>query len=739
MRIRKRDGSIQPFNADKIKRAMLMAFNAVQPQDIPDVNGMCADVCSSLEVFAPSNTVTIEQVQDQIERTLIAFNAASVAKAFILYREEHARLRAVRLQPDPSALQDYIHPAKYGRFLPELCRRETYEESCGRVITMFEKKFPDQKLILNSCLNAMLDKRILPSMRCMQFAGLPVEQHNARMYNCSFTHIDRVSAFSEAFYLLLCGCGVGYSVQYKHVQELPEISKPNERIVHHYRIPDSIEGWADSLYNLLSSYTAGGYVEFDYSDIRPEGAALRSGGRAPGHLPLKRMHERTRLVLDKAIDRQLRPIEAHDILCHVAEAVLSGGIRRSSLIALFSHDDGEMLRSKHPENFEHLGKNSQRAMANNSAAFLRKDTTEYQFRRVMDLNYNNPNGEPGFFFTDNLDYGTNPCGEIGLNPKILGDGDGNGRTGFAFCNLTEVNVAACKNSDEFFCAAELASYLGTFQATYTDFSYLSPASREIAEREALIGVGLTGLADNLAILSDGDVLEKAARIVKEANAFLANEIGINHAARCTTVKPSGTASLELGCVGSGIHRHHARRYFRRITANPNESVAQLLRRTNPHMVVEKPNGDWSITFPVQAPDGAVTVKEESEQDFLDSVFLVYERWIRTGTQDETYSPGLTHNVSCTVTFDPDNWPDIVSRVWHNRNRIAAMAFIPKMSDKGIPFMPREEVSTSVDEALWHSLIENYKPVNYKEPHESSDGTNREIEPACAAGACEIQP
>ena len=537
MRIKKRDETIQQFKSEKIKRALLMAFNAVRSDKIADVDVICDHVVETLRVNSGNDIVQIEEVQDQVEKSLIAFNAAKVAKAFILYREEHARRRAIRLVPDVNALQDYIHPAKYGKYIPQLKRRETYGESCLRVVAMLHNKFPDQTEIIDSCHREMLAKRILPSMRCMQFAGDPVRQHNARMYNCSFTHMDRVEAFSEAFYLLLCGCGVGYSVQFRHVRELPVIKKINKRHVVHYNVPDSIEGWSASVDLLLYSYTQGDYIEFNYSAIRDEGKPLKSGGKAPGHIPLKTMHNQVRAVLDKAANRHLRPIEVHDIMCYIAEAVLSGGIRRSSLIALFSNDDGEMMMAKMPENFEHNGLNAQRAMANNSAVFLRERTTEQQFRRVMDINRTNPNGEPGFFFTNSLEYGCNPCGEIGLNPKL------NGETGFAFCNLTEVNVAACKAHTDFIHAAICAAYLGTFQATYTDFKVLTDVSKHIAEREALIGVGLTGLADNPTILEDEKLLHNAAREVVNANEQLAMELGINAAARCTTIKPSGTASL----------------------------------------------------------------------------------------------------------------------------------------------------------------------------------------------------
>jgi ribonucleoside-diphosphate reductase alpha chain len=531
-------------------------------------------------------------------------------------------------------------------------------------------------------------------------------------------------------------------------------------------VPDTIEGWADSVDMLIRSYTQQdyAYVEFNYSAIRDEGRELvTSGGKAPGHLPLKKLHDVMRARLDVSVGRHLRPIEVHDIMCNIAEAVLAGGIRRSSLISLFSHDDGEMMYAKTPANFAFGGLNSQREMSNNSAVLIRGSTSKYQFRRIFDI-ANKNYGEPGFFWTSNLNYGCNPCGEIGLNP-ILSEvyhtrniqewvADGHTeiswrpeyatsawsrpeRTGFSFCNLCEINAAACKDEYEFLDAAKVAAFIGTLQASYTSFPYLGEVTEKIARREALLGVGITGMTDNPNIALNSDVQKSAAIAVNLENKRVAQLIGINQAARTTTVKPSGTASLELGCVGSGIHPHHAKRYFRRITANKLEPVFKYFQQINSHMCELKPNRDWCITFPIQAPDGAITVKQQSAEDFLKTVFNTYDSWILPGTALPNSSHGLTHNVSCTVVVSPNEWDEVFELVWENRDRVAAMTFMPRTGDKGFLFAPREEVVTDLDEQRWEYLIKHYRKVSYADMVEGEDGTSHTAEPACGGGGCQI--
>ena len=694
----KRSGVKVEFDKSKI----IAAVNAA--------GGNGLDIADKVVLLIDNDSIKVEDIQDLVEIVLMQ-DDPETAKRYILYRHERTFARTRRLHPDPNAIPDYIHPAKYGKYLPDKKRRETWLETSNRCMLMHTQRFPELATEIVSAWRFVDEKRVLPSSRSLQFGGSDILRHNARMYNCCFTHIDRPRAFQESFYLLLCGCGVGISVQRTDVQQLPIVKGGNLTL--HYSVYDSIEGWADAFGLLLDSYFTGFYVEFSYEKIRPEGASLISGGKAPGHRPLKILLEKVRLLLDIAIGRHLKSVECHDIICHAAEAVLAGGIRRSSLISLFSVDDDEMMYAKSASEFDYIGKNTQRAMANNSAIISRGDRKA--FDRVVASQYN---GEPGFIFLDNTNYGTNPCGEILLNP-LPG--------GFGFCNLTEINGRLVTSKEDFFDAVRAATIIGTLQATYTDFPYLGKASEETARQEALLGVSITGIMENPDILLDPETLRAGAQIALVVNLEWSQILCINLARRITTIKPSGTASLNLG-TSPGIHPHHARRYFRRIIANRNEAVAQWFVKHNPHMVEVKPNGDLCLTFPVEVSDKALTVKDLDTEKFLDAVFTVYDNWIVPGSRRGT------HNVSCTVVYDPPFWESLMDIVWDNRRRIQAMSFLPRMADKGIPYIPREEI---LDEDLWQNMLRKYKKVDYSQLMEHKDDTSVLYSAACSSGECEI--
>ncbi len=750
MNVIKRDGTIVPFDRMKIENAMQKAFVSLGHHGhITYIHTLMRSVLQ--HPILNGESVSIEQIQDVVEDVLMITGHRDVAKAYILYRDNRTKQRNKRLKPDITALSDYIHYSKYARFLPDKQRRETYLETSSRCRDMHLNKFCLPSIdgqditeeqykvreLIQWAWKYVDNKQVLPSMRSMQFGGEAIEDQNARMFNCSFTHIDRPRVFNEIFYLLLCGCGVGYSVQQQHVVKLPNIKNRDYNILRHHTVEDSIIGWANSIEVLLDSFFSGYYIEFDYGRIRPQGSPLRvSGGKAPGHFPLKGLHNIIVNKLEKIVDRNLRPIECHDIICHIADSVLSGGIRRSSLISLFSIEDEEMLHAKMPGHFEHYGENGQRALANNSVVLLRSNNVvgdslkknpwvrkteedKEDFLKVMELNKNNPNGEPGFFFTNDLDYGCNPCGEIGLYPVLMeehecyrgGELEGtidSEQSGVAFCNLTEVNCAMIETRSEFYDAVRAAAIIGTLQAAYTDMPYLGRTTEEIAKRDALLGVSLTGIMDNPKLSLDTYVQQEAVKYIKDANGEVSSLIGINPAKRLTTVKPSGTASLLLGGVASGIHPHHSKRYFRRITANKNEVFVKQFLNFNPQMVEYKPNGDISLVFPVETPTGGITLNDLSVQEFLKHVFSTYDNWIKPGSP----SQDLTHNISCTVCFKPEEYEKMVETIWSNRNSIASMSFIPYMSDKTLPFMPRESVIDEKDEILWNNLVQEYKPLDY---------------------------
>lgn len=565
--------------------------------------------------------------------------------------------------------------------------------------------------------------------------------------NCSFSLVDRPEVFSEALYLLLSGCGVGYSIQFDHIEKLPQIAYVEQKNVRHHVIDDTIEGWADALKALVQSYLDGVNLELSYHLIRPAGTPLRtSGGRAPGHLKLKDALERIRGVLSGAQGRQLRPVECHRIMCHAADAVLSGGIRRSAMICLFSLDDSEMM---HLKTGDWYSKEPWLANSNNSVVLKRDEVRKKQFKRIFGMT--RQWGEPGFYFTSDYDYGTNPCCEIGLNPKLTVDAQaqaklaakgveaeiGDTYTGWAFCNLCEINAAKLTSLQDFQEAAKAATIIGTLQAGYTKMPYLGPISETIAEREALLGIGMTGMLDAPHIACNPEYQRDVAGLIKQWNAEYAARIGVQPAARTTCVKPSGTTSLELGCVGSGHHAHHARRYIRRVTADELEHVFQAFKSVNPHMCVRKPDGKYVIEFPVEAPPGATVKDDITAIPFLDMVRSTQQNWVLPGTADAKYSPGLSHNVSNTVTVRAEEWDKVSDYLWENREFFTGVSLLASTGDKDYAYAPNEAILTPVDEARWDAILESYVPVDYTQMVEDHDDTDLKAEVACAGGFCSL--
>lgn len=751
----KRGGVVtQTFELSKIERAVRKAFDSIgQEAEDKFILQLALLVKAKILLRYREGPIPVETVQDFVETTLMETGCTEVAKAYILYRSKHEAIREQRLTPDNKAISDYIHPSKYARYIPELNRREVYEETVGRVETMHKRKFPDLHTEIGRAFDMVRAKKVLPSMRTMQFAGEAVERINARAFNCAFMHIDKARAFGDALYLLLCGCGVGYSVQFEHVEKLPPLKVVDKKWVRHHTIADSIEGWGNALTFLINSYIKGSYVEFNYSKIRPEGAPLKtSGGRAPGHLGLKGALDAVRGILDQAQGRQLRPIECYDIMCHAADAVLSGGIRRSATIALFSPEDGEMMAAK---TGNWMDKTPWRQNSNNSVVLKRDEASWRQFKRVF--KYIKEFGEPGFIFTENYDYGFNPCAEINLNPVLEVTPDvleiverkraegqfipkvdlGDVHTGVAFCNLTEINAAAFETPEDMYEAAKTAAFIGTLQAAYTSYPYLGWVSEVISEREALLGVSMTGMMDSPDIAMNSEHQQKAAELVVEENKRVASLIGINPAARATCIKPGGTTPLELGCVATGIHARHARRYIRRVTANEMETVFQYFKSVNPHMCVKKHNGDWVIEFPIEAPENAIVKEDLSALEFLDMVRSTQENWVKPGTARPDSSPGACHNVSNTVVVQPDEWDAVASYIWKNKETFSGISFIPATGDKDYPFAPHEAITTEADEDRWNQLLRYYTPVDYLHMTEDEDGTNLTKELACVGGTCEF--
>ena len=612
-----------------------------------------------------------------------------------------------------SILSDITVYMKYAKFNPAVNRRETWQELVDRNKAMHLKKFPKLSEDIESAYKFVYDRKALPSMRSMQFAGKPIEISPNRIYNCAYLPIDDWRAFGETMFLLLGGTGVGYSVQKHHVEQLPEIRKPDTKKTRRFLIGDSIEGWADAIKILVRSYFEGGSSPaFDFSDIRAKGAALiTTGGKAPGPQPLKECLIKIQGILDsKENNDKLTSIEVHDIVCHIADAVLTGGIRRAALISLFSADDDDMISAKSGAWWE---LNPQRGRANNSAVLLRNKVTEEFFFGLWDKIKASGAGEPGIYLSNDKDWGTNPCCEIALRP-------------FQFCNLCEVNVSDVVDQDDLNARVKAASFIGTLQASYTNFHYLRPVWQRTTEKDGLIGVGMTGIGSGAAQKLD---LKVAAKIAKEENERVAKLLGINAAARCTTIKPSGTSSLTLG-TSSGIHAWHNDYYVRRIRVGKNEAIYSHLAIHNPELIEDeyfRPHDTAVISVPQKAPEGSI-FRTESAIDLLERVKFFYQNWIKPGHR----SGQNTHNISATVSIKEEEWETVGKWMWENRKFYNGLSVLPYNGGTYIQ-APFEDIT----EEKYNESITHLQNVDLSKVVEFADNTNLMGEAACAGGACEI--
>tara|TARA_R110001592_G_scaffold201208_3_gene450295 strand:+ start:1062 stop:2921 length:1860 start_codon:yes stop_codon:yes gene_type:complete len=611
-------------------------------------------------------------------------------------------------------LSDITVYMKYAKFDPKLNRRETWEELVTRNMKMHQKSFPVLAEEIEEKYKLVYDKKILPSMRSLQFGGKPIEISPNRIYNCAYLPIDHIDAFSETMFLLLGGTGVGYSVQKHHVEKLPIIQKPYAKRKRRFLIGDSIEGWADAIKVLMKSYMNGGgsRVEFDFSDIRAKGAQLvTSGGKAPGPQPLKECILKLTGMLDaKETGERLTTLEAHDVVCHIADAVLAGGIRRAALIALFNADDDAMIGCK-AGNWWEL--NPQRGRANNSAVLMRHKITKEFFMDLWKRVELSGAGEPGIYFNNDKDWGTNPCCEIALRP-------------FQFCNLCEVNASDIESQEDLNERVKAAAFIGTLQAGYTSFHYLRDIWRETTERDALIGVSMTGIGSGVVLRYD---MKQAADKVKRENSRVAKIIGINKSARTTTVKPAGTTSLVLG-TSSGIHAWHNDYYIRRIRVGKNESMYPYLRDNHPALVEDeffRAHDTAVIQIPQKAPEGSI-LRTESPFEILDRVKKVATEWVKSGHRNGSN----THNVSATISLKDSEWDMAGEWMWENRNHYNGLAVLP-YNGGTYTQAPFEDITKKTYNEMMKSLTD----VDLTQIVELEDETNLAGELACAGGSCEI--
>ncbi|MDD2765769.1 MAG: ATP cone domain-containing protein [Opitutaceae bacterium] len=804
-KVQKRDGTSVHYTIDRIVRAIALAWYEVahgldnpardraeeryglNPEEFAECGVIARGVDATLRKQHDDGLILkVDSIQDEVQLALLKAGKVEIACAFIRYRIRHDESRPAHYSDN--GLQEYIGVSRYCRYDENLGRREVWPEAVQRVLGMhrrrFASRFADESRVrqvvaglladgiitpealadaggfqtldreMADAFQLVTDKKVLPSMRSLQFGGKAIEAHEARIYNCAFTPIDRIEAFAEYLYLLLCGCGVGFSVQKQHVAKLPPIALREPEIElprkdHH--VVDTIEGWADAFGELIRSFVEGYYAEFDYTPIRPRGALLKtSGGRAPGQKPLKDAMASAERILRGAAGRQLRPIEIYDLLMFAAHCVLSGGSRRSATICLFSADDDEMMAAK---TGDWLKQHKQRTASNNSAVLLRDQTPREQFLKIF--NAQKQFGEPGFFFVDNLDHGANPCVEIGLHPRLVVTerelvklkaygytkpvAVGEVLSGCQMCNLSTIAGGAITSARDFLRFVKAAAVIGTLQADYTNIPYLGPVTRVINEREALIGVSICGVLDNADVLLDADLLRRGAAVVKTANAVIAALLGINRAARTTCVKPEGTSALMLNS-GSGVHARPARRYLRRVEASTNDPAYKWFKRHNPHMVEPSvyKEGTDVISFPMESPPHALFKDDIPALRLLEIVKLVQENWVQPGRAYATYTD-MHHNVSNTITVEPDEWEQVAEYIWEHRHHFTGVALLAASGEKDYQQAPQEAVSTAEDIRRWNALA--YRPVDYTQIPDRENATagaeHRAVATACAGGACSL--
>jgi len=604
--------------------------------------------------------------------------------------------------------------SKYAKYIPELKRRETWDEIVDRYENMMVKKYPNLEVQIKDSATFIRKKKVLPSMRALQFAGAAAEVNNSRIYNCCFLPIDSVHSFSETMFLLLGGTGVGYSVQKHHVDQLPTIIKHERYKNRNWLIEDSIMGWADAVKVLMKFYFEGGLKpKFDFRAIRHKGARLvTAGGKAPGPEPLKICLAHIDAIMErKEHGSKLTPLESHDILCYIANSVLAGGIRRSAMIALFSHDDEEMITCKYGNWWE---LNEQRGRANNSAVLKRGETSQEEFISLWKRIEASGSGEPGIYWSNDLDWGTNPCCEIGLRP-------------YQFCNLCEVNVSDITCQEDLNDRVTAAAFFGTLQAGFTDFHYLRDVWKMTTFKDALLGIGMTGIASGEVLKYN---LEVAAAVAKKTNQLITEIIGTNEAARITCIKPSGTTSLVLG-TASGIHAWHAPYYLRTMRFNKNEDLAQYLMINHPELCeddVLRPTDTLCVRIPVKAPNDSI-LRTETAINTLERVKRFSTEWVKSGH----INGANTHNVSATISVKEGEWETVGDWMWNEQEHYNGLSVLPAF-DHTYKQAPFEDIT----EEQYNVRINTLKAIDLNKVMEIDDNVEFSQVAACAGGACEIQ-
>lgn len=616
------------------------------------------------------------------------------------------------MEPSNKLLSDIIHYRTYAKYLPIQERREIFPETVNRVMQMHLERFPKLSKEIVKAFQKVHELKVMPSMRTMQFAGPAILKNNLRSYNCSAVAITYPRVFAEILFLLLSGCGVGFSVQQHHVSQLPVVRPPAEE--GRYVVHDSIAGWADALDRLCSAYFYGAIRPiFDFTQVRTKGSYLSTtGAKAPGPEPLKHMLSVVEGIFRTSLGRRMRTLEIHDLVCIVSDCVISGGIRRSALISLFDRDDRSMLTCKHGDWWT---KHPYRARANNSAVLPLDEVTKDEFFSIYRTCAESGSGEPGFSWTSSPDWLTNPCHEIALQSQQL-------------CNLTIVNQTDVTSKKDFLSRIYSATLIGTLQASYTNFPFVSEGWRKTTESEALLGVSFTGIADSSSMISD-EWLREGATLACDVNDRYSRIIGINPAARVTTLKPEGTSSCLLGS-SSGIHARHSPYYLRRIRISNDDALAHYLRLAIPELVEDDtmaPN-TCVVTIPQKSPDGAVVRESEGAAEFFDRIMRYQQNWILPG-----HRSGMNkHNVSATISVREKEWEPLGKLLWDRRYNYTGISLLPYQGGTYAQ-MPFEACS----EEKYEEMSAKVSAIDLRDVKESTDNTSRMEQVACGNNGCEI--
>jgi ribonucleoside-diphosphate reductase alpha chain len=728
----KRDGRIENFEASRIEVAITRCFKSLNRSNF-DAQKITKQIVNI--VSAKFEQPTVEQVQDIVEMVLQAAGEYEAAKSYILYRAEHAKMRESRPVPDevreafeasdkyfPSQIQKFQFYDKYARFTYEHGRRETWIETVDRAID-YLKELSDyrlQPLTYQRLRHGILNMKVMPSMRLLAMAGPAARRNNMSIYNCSYMPVDSIDSFVEAMIISMSGCGVGYSVEAEYVEKLPRIKRQKKEQPMQHVVEDSTEGWADALRTGLEAWFNGKDVHFNYSLIRPAGAVLRiKGGRASGPEPLRVMLDFARTRILSRQGSTMRSLDAHDIMCAVGAAAVSGGVRRTAMIALFDYDDQEMLHCKDGDFWK---KNNQRWNANNSSVWPDRKLSQAEIANFILSMVNSERGEPGIFNRKAAintrpkrrkmaRFGTNPCGEIILRP-------------FQFCNLS---VAVARQEDtleDLKEKVELAAILGTIQSKATHFPGLRKEWRKNCEEERLLGVDINGQLDCPAV-QDAENMKVLKKVVVETNEKVARILGINASAATTCVKPSGNSSQLLNC-SPGIHARWSPYYIRNVRVGAHTPVYKVLENSGVPMDPE--NGQsvdnantYVVHFPVKSPDKSIT---RGDRTALEQC----EYWLRNKLN---YTE---HNPSVTITYKPDEVLDIIKWTWENQDRIGGMTFLPAY-DASFDQMPYQEI----DKKEYEKLVKEFPDIDFSKiyRYEEEDFTTAAQELACMAGNCDV--